>query len=140
MNYELMHSLWLSFLIDSWKTMPNSIITCFYNSYYAEMTFMALWCKIIILPLDIQNYYEFIFKRILWLPNLFHNLTTNYVWNNYDSSKATKFRKLVTWATDLEIQIRKYRYESRNSSFEMLPLHAPFNNRQQWQRQIRLLT
>ena len=44
--------------------------------------------------------------------------------NNYVLSKAIKLRKLVTWATDVEIWKWKYRYEAYNRGFEVLPLYV----------------
>ena len=39
-------------------------------------------------------------------------------------SKATKFWKIVTWATNVEIRNCKYRHKARDSSFRYLPLHV----------------
>ena len=63
-------------------------------------------------------------------------MTTNTRFN-YVSSKATKLRKLVTWATDVEIQNRKFCQETRDSSFCIIPLYVNFDDRRwrwQWKR------
>ena len=51
-------------------------------------------------------------------------------------SKATKLQKLVTRATDVEIQNREYPHEARDNGYHFIPLHAPFNGR--WWRRWRL--
>ena len=43
----------------------------------------------------------------------------------------TKFRKLVTWDTNVKIQNRKYRHEVRNNGFHISSLHVPNNDRRQ---------
>ena len=97
-------------------------------------------CKIIILPMGnllgliFKNYYEFVFMWILWLRNLFLNLTTNYGWNNYVSSKVIKLRKFVTEATNIETRIQKYRYEVRDGISALVPLHADNDNRGRWRK------
>ena len=47
--------------------------------------------------------------------------------NNYILSKATKLRKLITGSTNLETCMRKYRGETRDGSYVVTPLHAPYN-------------
>ena len=84
------------------------------------------------LGLTSKNFYGIVLTYISWIHNLFRNLTTIYAWNNYVSSKATKFRKLITWATDIKIQIRKNRYKAHNSDFDILPLYVLDSGWQRW--------
>ena len=121
-------------LINLWNTVPNSMVTCLNNSKYAKTTVTTLGIQNYhcaprgdSLSLTFKNYHEFIFIWILWLHNLFRNLTTNYAWNDYVSSKATKLRKLVTGATNVETHIQKYHYKARNSSYVIIPLHVDSN-------------
>ena len=81
-------------LIVLWDVVPKSIIICIDILKYAKNIFTTLEVKITILPLDMQNYhfalrgdflgltsksyYGFVLMWILWLHNLFHNLTTIY--------------------------------------------------------------
>ena len=58
------------------------------------------------LGLTSKIYYSVMLMWILWLRNLFHNLMTNYAWNNYVLPKTIKLRKLVTRATDLETRMQ----------------------------------
>ena len=68
---------------------------------------------------------------ILWLHNLFHNLTTNYAWNNYALSNVTKLQKLAIRAMNIETRIWKYCYETHNRSFDIIHLHATYGG-QRW--------
>ena len=40
----------------------------------------------------------------------------------------TKYRKLVTGATDLEIRMQKYYGETRDDGYAMVPLHVSTND------------
>ena len=44
-------------------------------------------------------------------------------------SKAIKLRKLVTEATNIETQIRKYSYEAHNKGFDIMPFHVANGDR-----------
>ena len=81
------------------------------------------------LGLTFKNYYRVLLTWILQIQNLFHNLTTNYAWNNYVSSNVTKFWKLIIGAMNVETRIWKYRYEARNTRFKIIPLYATSDGR-----------
>ena len=77
------------------------------------------------LVLTQKNYYRIVLTRISWLRNLFCDLRTKNIWFIYVSSKATKLRKFISWATDVEIRQRKYHYEACNSGFCISLLNSP---------------
>ena len=48
--------------------------------------------------------------------------------------KATKLRKLVTKATELETHMQRHSVEACDSGYDNLPLHVAFEGRRQWWR------
>ena len=49
---------------------------------------------------------------------------SNYAWTIYVLSKATKFRKLITWVTDVKIWNRKFRQKVCHSDFRISSFHV----------------